>query len=66
MYLMEKEVKDLLIKILANQAVIYKKVSIIENRSTTFFGVPEDTAYVNKLNKEAEGMIAYIEQIVGE
>ncbi len=62
---MDAETKDMLIQILANQAVIYKKVSIIENRSKTIFSMPNMPAYFEEMNKEAELVVPYIKQLLG-
>ena len=34
---MEKEVKDMLIRVLANQAVLYKKLAIMEKEVLLYF-----------------------------
>ena len=61
---MEKELKDLLIKILAKQAVIYKKVSIIENRSQTIFHKPGLSSFYDELSKESDEVVLHLKQLL--
>lgn len=64
---MEKELKDLLIKILANQAVLYKKISIIENRSITLFHPNRSLLdFSDDMNKASDEVVLHLKKLLDE
>jgi len=63
---MENDIKELLLKILANQAALYQKISIIENRSQTLFHPSRDINYfANELELDAQEVMEQIKQLNG-
>ena len=59
--------KDLLIKILANQAVIYKKVAILENRSIALFQSNRPAAsFSDELNQASDEIVVHLKQLLEE
>ena len=61
---MENDIKEMLLKILANQAALYQKISIIENRSVTIFHPGRGIDYfANELEKDAQEVMEQIKQI---
>lgn len=60
---MEKEVKELLQRILANQVVIYKRLEKLEHQVKGGFRSAPIKTYVEELKKESEEVIKYINDL---
>lgn len=57
-----EEIKSLLLQVLSNQVVIYKRLDEIERKKGTGFRSAPDKTYVEELKKEAVKYLPHIKQ----
>jgi hypothetical protein len=55
------EIKSLLLQVLSNQVVLFKRLEKIENKLEKKSRLTGDQSYVKELKKEAEKFLKYIE-----